>query len=82
MPTTQANDDVSDPGPDVTDRKLLASLLGPDLWSVRWVQGPCFRTAPLSGEHPEGRRRSRRRWMAATSCRVCAPQGVAQHDEP
>lgn len=64
MPTTQAKDDVSDPGLDVTYRKLLTSLLDADLWSVRWVQGPCYRTATVCAGPPEGAR-SRRRWMAA-----------------
>jgi len=36
-----------------------------------------------SGEHPDGASPAiRRRWMAVTSRRVCALQGVAQHDEP
>jgi hypothetical protein len=57
MPTSQANDDASDPGPDVTCRKLLASLLGSDLWSFGWVRGPCFRTATVeAGSTPRGRR--------------------------
>jgi hypothetical protein len=83
MPTTQANDDVADPGPDVTFRKLLAALLGSDLWSVRWVQGTLLpdcnrfgRGAPR-GASPAGVAG----WLPLLSC-VRTPKEVAQRDEP
>jgi hypothetical protein len=76
------DDDVLDPGPDVTFRRLLAALLGSDLWSVRWVKDPASGLQPFSaGSTLRGVARWRR-WMAAVSSRVCAPQGVAQRDEP